>query len=1027
MKNKIAKYTVPPVVALSALGYLVYEKVYLPNEIPSAFLTPLDPNEMPQELNPDQPTIITANDGTTLLAKMSSGAERNTTDYQELKSKSPESAKFLYQAVVANEDSRFETNGGCDARGLVRAGGFTFGGKAIRLFNKVSPIDIGNVPGKQGGSTITRQVISNKYVPPTDEQLLNGDPKISLVMLSGGNEIDPATGKPSVDPITGRPNKYKARDYAEQLHECRAAMTLYDQKGPEGVFEDHMNVVYWGRNAYTAQDAAMNYFGVSLEQLNRQQATILASVLPGPSRMDVSFTDSEMSEEKKNLHDIYMKELAIKLLTDSALEEQEVPLVADNQEEQQKIDSLRNDIRSKISSNEEAIYERQKEITGKEFENGLEILVGGNKISEQQSTEITNYRKAKREWNELNRRYKLSIGRQLSVGFIDDREAAELRETPIQLIEYKLPKGATNDFSGADALGARHYMDYAMPQIKEILEKEGFDPDKINKGLHITLSLDPEQQKATNDVIKSQSFVKESPLDMASATISSDGAIMAMYGGKDYASLQFNYATQARRSIGSAMKQFPLSLAYRDGILTDKLQGRSLIKPGEEISWNRPVTVYGGDFSADKEVTTGQYCSPPEIEQVQCTPSRAHGLSDNEFAGLTVQGRLKETAEYMSALGAEVPESNIGASMFLGVEIPMQQLALATGNLVLNKGRYIPSYTVQQIKVAGLNEEEDRIIYEYTPVEPVNVLEDDRAADYTTQSMIEVVASGTAKDRIELPQGPDSVAYKTGTGSNKEDLTGVGAKCNGNERYTRALWAGDPRALNRIESISSSAVLASIWNDIESRVPQAVGACSLLDGSGPRPSISPSPSPEPSPSPTPEPSEEPSPEPTSELLPEEPLIEPSEEPLVPDDPIEPEPEITLLPEEPTEQLPEQPLVPDDDSAETIDANEESRRENEETETVAQGLTATIQAVANHTDFERLAQCESGGKWDINTGNGYYGGLQFSAATWKSVGGAGLPHQAPKTEQLVRGQLLLDRSGWGQWPACARKLGLMAAR
>lgn len=74
-------------------------------------------------------------------------------------------------------------------------------------------------------------------------------------------------------------------------------------------------------------------------------------------------------------------------------------------------------------------------------------------------------------------------------------------------------------------------------------------------------------------------------------------------------------------------------------------------------------------------------------------------------------------------------------------------------------------------------------------------------------------------------------------------------------------------------------------------------------------------------------------------------------------------------------------------------------------------------------WDALARCESGGNWSINTGNGYYGGLQFSAATWRSVGGSGLPHQNSREEQITRGKILQARSGWGQWPACTRKLGL----
>jgi hypothetical protein len=75
-------------------------------------------------------------------------------------------------------------------------------------------------------------------------------------------------------------------------------------------------------------------------------------------------------------------------------------------------------------------------------------------------------------------------------------------------------------------------------------------------------------------------------------------------------------------------------------------------------------------------------------------------------------------------------------------------------------------------------------------------------------------------------------------------------------------------------------------------------------------------------------------------------------------------------------------------------------------------------------WDKLAQCESGGNWSMNSGNGYYGGLQFSLATWREVGGAGYPHQNTKAEQVKRGKILQARYGWGQWPHCARELGYL---
>jgi transglycosylase-like protein len=75
-------------------------------------------------------------------------------------------------------------------------------------------------------------------------------------------------------------------------------------------------------------------------------------------------------------------------------------------------------------------------------------------------------------------------------------------------------------------------------------------------------------------------------------------------------------------------------------------------------------------------------------------------------------------------------------------------------------------------------------------------------------------------------------------------------------------------------------------------------------------------------------------------------------------------------------------------------------------------------------WNELAECESGGNWSINTGNGYYGGLQFSLTSWRAVGGSGYPHEHSASEQIHRGELLQDIQGWGAWPTCARIVGLL---
>jgi len=77
-------------------------------------------------------------------------------------------------------------------------------------------------------------------------------------------------------------------------------------------------------------------------------------------------------------------------------------------------------------------------------------------------------------------------------------------------------------------------------------------------------------------------------------------------------------------------------------------------------------------------------------------------------------------------------------------------------------------------------------------------------------------------------------------------------------------------------------------------------------------------------------------------------------------------------------------------------------------------------------WDDLAQCESGGNWAINTGNGYYGGLQFSHDTWHGYGGgefAEYPHEATREEQIIVAERLHAERGFQPWPACRTKLGL----
>jgi LysM repeat protein len=81
------------------------------------------------------------------------------------------------------------------------------------------------------------------------------------------------------------------------------------------------------------------------------------------------------------------------------------------------------------------------------------------------------------------------------------------------------------------------------------------------------------------------------------------------------------------------------------------------------------------------------------------------------------------------------------------------------------------------------------------------------------------------------------------------------------------------------------------------------------------------------------------------------------------------------------------------------------------------------AVSGSSVWDRVAMCESSGNWSINTGNGYYGGLQFTVSSWQLAGGSGMPHHASREEQIRVAERLLDIQGWGAWPACSSRLGL----
>lgn len=78
------------------------------------------------------------------------------------------------------------------------------------------------------------------------------------------------------------------------------------------------------------------------------------------------------------------------------------------------------------------------------------------------------------------------------------------------------------------------------------------------------------------------------------------------------------------------------------------------------------------------------------------------------------------------------------------------------------------------------------------------------------------------------------------------------------------------------------------------------------------------------------------------------------------------------------------------------------------------------AQADSLNWDAIASCESGGNWSTNTGNGYYGGLQFNPGTWRANGGSGMPHNSSRAEQIRVAENVLRTQGIGAWPVCGRR-------
>jgi LysM repeat protein len=126
--------------------------------------------------------------------------------------------------------------------------------------------------------------------------------------------------------------------------------------------------------------------------------------------------------------------------------------------------------------------------------------------------------------------------------------------------------------------------------------------------------------------------------------------------------------------------------------------------------------------------------------------------------------------------------------------------------------------------------------------------------------------------------------------------------------------------------------------------------------------------------------------------------------------------------DPTEQLAHREMPA---NAETTQAAAAETEAASSTRTSSSRHSVAASSVASGSVWDRVAACESGGNWSINTGNGYYGGLQFTQSTWNANGGQAYAPRADlasRDAQIAVAQHVLASQGWGAWPVCSVKAG-----
>jgi membrane peptidoglycan carboxypeptidase len=330
---------------------------------------------------------------------------------------------------------------------------------------------------------------------------------------------------------------------SDEKNECQVAMGLEQgliarvgsKKAAKNIIlTNYVNEVFYGRNAYTPEEAAKQYFGTTAKKLTLPQAILLAGVINRPSEYDVAFSSLDISKKAEQAY----KDFAVTVKLDpdesAGLPERQVIKAADAAVAKGALDKTQ---RSVIVTY--AMYR----LESLNLRNRYGLVVAA--MEKNQPTVVTH---AKAEW-------------------------LRSPENFPTLKPYTPPVLTQVSHKGGDSLGARHFTDFVVQEAIPLISKAtgtAVDRSDILSGRYtIHTCLDTRDQKAlTNAVLSAQSI---QGLDAAAVSLDSTGCIRAMLGSKDYKKTQVNIAVGrlgggSGRSPGSSLKPYALATALEEGL-----------------------------------------------------------------------------------------------------------------------------------------------------------------------------------------------------------------------------------------------------------------------------------------------------------------------------------------------------------------------------------------------------------------------------------------------------------------------------